>query len=179
MQLVITNARLAFGDAIYTKSSYNGGEEKFSCKLILDPSTKSGAKQISQIEASIAKMAKSELKLAKLPAAKSCLCDGDEKTWDGFAGMMFISASNKHRPQVVNRSQQPVAQDDLEEAPYSGCTVTAVINLWAQNNNWGKRINASLEVVQFVKDGERFGAGGTPVDLSVLPDLEDEDDDLD
>ncbi len=33
-----------------------------------------------------------------------------------------------------------------------------MIRLWYQDNHYGKRINASLRNVQFVKDGEPFGA---------------------
>jgi hypothetical protein len=34
-----------------------------------------------------------------------------------------------------------------------------VIELWAQNNNYGKRINANLLGVQFLKDDEPFADG--------------------
>jgi hypothetical protein len=30
--------------------------------------------------------------------------------------------------------------------------------VWAQDNKYGKRINASLEAIQFVRHGEAFGA---------------------
>ena len=51
-----------------------------------------------------------------------------------------------------------------------------VIRLWWQDNQFGKRINASLEVVRFRKDGEAFGAA--PVSADVLDDIDDEDDDI-
>jgi hypothetical protein len=38
--------------------------------------------------------------------------------------------------------------------------VNASIELWCQDNNYGKRINASLRGVQFLKDGEAFAGGG-------------------
>jgi hypothetical protein len=35
-----------------------------------------------------------------------------------------------------------------------------VVEIWAQDNNYGKRINASLKGVQFVRDGDAFAGGG-------------------
>jgi len=47
---------------------------------------------------------------------------------------------------------------------YAGCYVNAIISLWAQDNTYGKRINAQLEGVQFCNNGEPLGAGGIDVD---------------
>ena len=38
--------------------------------------------------------------------------------------------------------------------------VNAIIEIWPQDNQFGKRVNASLLGVQFVKDGERLAGGG-------------------
>jgi hypothetical protein len=35
--------------------------------------------------------------------------------------------------------------------------------VWAQDNQYGKRINAALRAVQFVKDGAPFGEGNIDV----------------
>jgi len=42
--------------------------------------------------------------------------------------------------------------------------------LWAQDNQFGKRVNAELLGVQFVRDGEPFGGGkpATPEDFEDL-----------
>ncbi|MDQ9777799.1 DUF2815 family protein, partial [Acinetobacter baumannii] len=50
--------------------------------------------------------------------------------------------------------------------------------LWCQDNNYGKRINASLRGVQFLKDGEAFAGGGIASeddfeDLSAADEAED------
>ena len=175
MQITLTNVRLSFAD-IFTAKAINDGAPRFSANFLLDPVK--DAKQIKKVQAGIDKLIKEELKLKKLPADKVCLKDGDDKEYDGYAGMMFVSSANSKRPQVVNRAQEPVAEQDGIEVPYSGCVCNGVIRLWAQNNKYGKRINASLEVVQFVTDGETFGA--PKVDLSdALPALEDEEDDDD
>ena len=51
-----------------------------------------------------------------------------------------------------------------------------VIDVWAQNNQYGKRINAQLDGVQFVRDGEPFGEGGISVD--AFDAFGDDDDDF-
>jgi hypothetical protein len=53
-----------------------------------------------------------------------------------------------------------------------------VVELWAQDNQYGKRINASLGGVQFAKDGESFGGGGNVVEADDFDDLSVNADDL-
>jgi hypothetical protein len=59
---------------------------------------------------------------------------------------------------VIDRDKTPLAESD--NRPYSGCYVNCIIELWAQNNAYGKRINANLLAVQFYKDGQPFGDAG-------------------
>ena len=43
---------------------------------------------------------------------------------------------------------------------YAGCWVNILIRPWWQNSaKWGKRVNAGLTAVQFVRDDEPFGQG--------------------
>ena len=39
----------------------------------------------------------------------------------------------------------------------------AILRIWPQDNNFGKRLNCSLEAVQYVSPGERFGAKAVDV----------------
>ncbi|WP_155814796.1 ssDNA-binding protein, partial [Serratia symbiotica] len=90
---------------------------------------------------------------------KICLHDGDEKAeYEGYPGNKFFSASNKARPRIVDRDNTILVQADGR--PYAGCYVNAVIDIWAQDNKFGKRINASLGGVQFYQDGDAFAGGG-------------------
>jgi hypothetical protein len=54
---------------------------------------------------------------------------------------------------------------------YSGCYVNASIELWAQDNKFGKRINATLMGVQFLRDGARLVGGGVASadDFEAIP----------
>ena len=88
-----------------------------------------------------------------------CLKDGDKKDYEGYAGNMYIRASNKVRPLVLNRDKTPLTEQD--GVIYSGCYVEVIMSFWAQDNKWGKRVNANLRGVRFHSDGEAFSGGGT------------------
>ncbi len=93
-----------------------------------------------------------------------CLRAGDSKAnYDGFAGNMYVSARGYVRPLVIAQDKTPLTESDGK--PYSGCYVNAQISIWAQQNQYGKRINAQLGGVQFLRDGESFG-GGHVADVS-------------
>jgi hypothetical protein len=106
----------------------------------------------------------------KLKSERLCVRDGDEEPWDGYAGHFYVSASSpESRPPAVitNRKDKDgrwiEAKPGQQGCPYAGCYVNAVVRLWAQDDRrYGKRINASLEAVQFRADGKAFGAA--PVD---------------
>ena len=88
------------------------------------------------------------------------LHDGDEKAqYDGFAGNFFVTASAQETaaPTVIDRDRSPLTQ--RSGRPYPGCYVNASLEFWAQDNAYGKRINAQLRGVQFLRDGDSFSAG--------------------
>tara|TARA_R110000822_G_scaffold148879_7_gene287886 strand:+ start:251 stop:778 length:528 start_codon:yes stop_codon:yes gene_type:complete len=153
-QLKLQNVRLSF-PSLFRKATFSGEETKFEGTFLLDKETH--ADKIKEIEDAIAAITANNLKGAKLKADKICLKDGDEIDYDGYAGNMSIKASNGKRPLVVDRDRNPLSESD--NRPYSGCYVNAVLELWAQDNQYGKRINASLLGVQFFKDGQPFGDG--------------------
>ena len=88
----------------------------------------------------------------------TALRDGIEKEEkDGYGDdVMFLSASSKTRPQVVHRKASiPLVEED--GILYAGCYVNAHVGFWVQSNTWGKRVNANLLAVQFLRDGDPFG----------------------
>ena len=97
---------------------------------------------------------------------KICYKDGDTKImYGGFEGNMFVSARNgKCAPQVLNRDLKPITESQGLIAP--GCIVNALIDVWAQDNKYGKRINALLLGVQYVSGVQNNTA------FEALPPLE-------
>lgn len=150
----IENARLSF-PALFEAKAFNDGKPAFKAVLILNKKTQ--AAQIAKIEATIELVKKEEWKGKAVKLLGTCLKDGAEKAdLDGYGDeVVFVSASNPKRILVVDRARTPLTAEDGK--PYAGCYVNATIRVWAQDNKFGKRINASLRAVQFYKDGEPFG----------------------
>ena len=168
-KITLKNVRLSF-PSLWRKAVFNGEDTKFEATFLLDKDEH--ADKIAEIEAAVAATIKEQLKGAKLKADKICLRDGDQETYDGYEGCMSFKASNGRRPLVIDRDRTPLTEDDGK--PYAGCYVNATVELWAQNNQYGKRINANLLGVQFVADGESFGGGGSVADVDDFDELEDD-----
>jgi hypothetical protein len=163
MKIAIKNARLAFPNLFKATTVNGGGEPAFSAAFLIPPDHPA-VKEINDAAEKLgrekwgAKWAAIKKEIAakdKMP-----LHDGDNKaSYAGFEGMMYINARNKTRPLVLDRDKTPLTEQDGR--PYAGCYVVGSIELWTQDNSYGKRINASLRGVQFYRDGEAFAGGGT------------------
>lgn len=177
MKVALSNVRLAFADSLFVaKKVNNEGEPRHSAVFIIDPKSPivktlddaitavANEKWGKQAAPTLAKLrSEGRICFAKLPKT-----NGAGVVYEGFEDMFSITASNKARPLVIARDKTPLTQADGK--PYSGCYVNASLELWAQDNNFGRRINASLKGVQFVKDGDAFG-GGTPASPDEFADL--------
>lgn len=154
MQVKLLNVRLSFPD-LFKPKSVNGSEPKYGAAFLLDK--KQDGAQIDKIRAAMKSVATEKFG-ANLPKGlKTCLHEGSEKEYDGYsAENMYISTSTAARPTVIDQDMTPLTAEDNK--PYAGCFVNAVIRLWAQDNQYGKRINAQIQGVQFVNDGDAFGA---------------------
>lgn len=172
MKIKMQNVRLSFPSLFQTATF--GGEDtgKYEATFILDKTEH--AKVIEQVKAAMAQLAKERLKGKLPPADKLCFKDGDDLDREEFQGKMTIKASTKKRPLVIDSDKTPLAEADGK--PYAGCYVNAIVTLWPQDNQYGRRINAQLDGVQFRADGEPFGDGGISVDAfdAFGEDFEDE-----
>lgn len=170
-KLRIQNVRVTF-PAFFEPKVVNGqGEPKYSGAFLFPKDhPQIGAIRAALEEAGTDKWgAKAKGVMSGLKASdKLAVHDGDSKSeYEGYAGNLFINASNKIRPLVVDADRSPLAAGDGK--PYSGCYVNVMLEFWAQDNNFGKRVNASLLGVQFAKDGDRLAGGG----VAAATDFED------
>lgn len=174
MKHKLKNVRLSFA-SIFNRSQFNGEEGKFEATFLLDKEAQQEA--IKALEDDIKSRIETSFKGTKLKPENICLKDGDDFEYEGYAGNMSIKGSSNKRPIIVDRDKSPLVEDDGK--PYSGCYVNAVVDLWTQNNAFGKRVNCNLLAVQFFKDGEAFGAAGGSASVDDFDMFEeDEDDDL-
>jgi hypothetical protein len=159
MKLTLENVRLSF-PALWKPKGFQGGGNtgtpKYSATLLLNK-----AEHKDQID--ILRKAVSAVMMEKWPDKKNrgnikiCVREGAEKgDVEGYgADVIFVNASNDHKIPVVDRDRTPLQEGDPR--PYAGCRVNAAIRLWAQDNQFGKRINAQLLGIQFTADDEAFG----------------------
>lgn len=162
----LKNVRLSF-PSVFKRSIFQDKEGKFEATFLMDKDSQ--ADQIEAVEAAIEAAIK-EAKL-KVPKDKRALKDGDDSEYEGYEGHMSLKAASNKRPTVINRDKTPLVEDD--DVIYAGCYVNAIVDIWIQNNNYGKRANCNLYGIQFVKDGESFGMGPTDVtdDFEELEDV--------
>lgn len=178
MKVMLKDVRISFPDLFEAKSFDGNQDPKYGAQFLIE---KEGDNYDAVVKAmkAVAKDAwkdKADKALANLnKTGKTCLNDGDEKDYDGYADMYYISARSKSRPTVIDKDKTPLTKDDGK--PYSGCYVNAAIDIWAQDNNFGKRVNATLRGVQFFKDGDPF-SGSSEASADEF-DVFESDDDLD
>ena len=178
-RLTIKDVRIAYAQGIYTaRAAKPGDKEKYGAAFLF-PANHPAVKEIAAatVRAAQAKWgAKADDMLKQLKAADRLpVHNGDAKASSaGYEGNLFVNAGNAIRPTVVDRDRSPLTAADGR--PYSGCYVNAIIEVWAQDNQHGKRINASLLGVQFVRDGEKLAGGSTATadDFEAIPDTEGE-----
>lgn len=171
-RITLKNVRLSFADGVHEAKGITGadgkpGKPRYNCGLIISGDDK---KLLELIEETTQEVAKAKWK-DKAPAIlkglakqdKLALHDGDTKPkYDGYPGNFYLSPGRDEKDgQPSLKGHVPsVELTDKEKRKlfYSGAYVNAYIELWAQDNNFGQRINATLRGLQFVKDGDAFGS---------------------
>ena len=152
----------------------NEGTPKFSATAIIDPETRSGRDNIKRLEDAIA-AAKEDKWGSKIPKIKDdriCLREGDRDD-DASRDMMIVAASNEARPTVLDQDGNEVTAAD--DVVYAGCYGDMIVRIWAQDNDYGQRVNASLEGFRFREDGEPLSSRRR-VTADDFDDDDDEDD---
>ena len=184
--VMLTNVRLAFPH-LFTPSrgDENGGYRRGALFIIDGNDAENLAKVNAAIQSAAVRKWPDEKKRAGILAMltrqdKLCLHEGITKAkYDGFEGNWFVSANAKSAKEakdagpvtVVDRDRS-IALTEADGRPYSGCYVNALVEIYAQDNNFGQRINAVLKGVQFWADGDAF-AGTPPASPDDFPSMED------
>ena len=95
------------------------------------------------------------------------------EAYQGFDKHFYLSARNaKTQPSVYNQyGDELTTKDAIERGAFSGAVVHASVEIWAQDNKWGRRINCSLRGVMLTGEGENFGGGSAPASADEFASL--------
>jgi hypothetical protein len=175
-QVTLLRVRLSFPNLFEAKAGDAGATPRYGAQFLIDGKDKAN---LDKVNAAIDAAIKEKWpKRANRKGLKVCLKDAGEKAdkYDGYEdGNWFLSANRsvkQGRPLVVDRKKTPVTEQD--GVVYGGCYVNAGVSIYAMTHpTGGDQVNASLEAVQFVSDGEPFGSAKPTAD--ALPDLPDEE----
>lgn len=167
MEIILLDVRLSFPD-LWEPVRFKGqGKARYSASFLIEPGSENDKKVLAAINAAAKEKwgdkAESAVRKYLFQPGKSCYMEGNTKEYDGYEGMMVLSAhrnSGQLAPKVIDRAKRPLSEDF--GLPYPGCYVNAKVDIWAQTGDY-TGIRASLNVVQFVRDGEPF-SGSIPND---------------
>ena len=168
-QVLLKNVTLAF-PALGEPQAFGEGEPAYGAKFPIEPNSENS----KLIEAAITAEAKEAWKdkadtvLAKLVEDGKVAYTRREyrsnKTGEPYAGFektFYLGTRNATvQPSVYDQyGDAVVGKAEITRKAFSGAVVNASIEVWAQDNKWGRRINCSLRGVMLTGEGQSFGGG--------------------
>lgn len=182
--IYLSDVRLSFPNLAEPQKQRNettGAERiSYNCELIM-PRDHQGYAQFMQVYARaiqevFKEHAGSVMQMIQNDRKSRCFGAGEEKVnkktfqpYDGYPGMVFITAGSKNPPQMIQGDGSPVdptntmAYQALARKLYGGCRVNAAVKPWVQKNAHGNGIRCDLIAIQFFKDDKPFGEGSVDV----------------
>jgi hypothetical protein len=157
----VDNVRISFCRVFVPKAN-DKDQDKYGVTMLIAKDHKDyGLLQDRVIEVAKAewKERTADVMTAMKLSDKICIHDGGSKPqYPEYKGLMYINTYNSVRPTVYTKGGQLLDKDDGKL--YSGCYANVIIDLWAQDNEYGQRVNAELMGIQFHADGESLAGGG-------------------
>jgi hypothetical protein len=170
-QLMLKDIPLSF-PAIDAPKAFGEGEPAYGAKLVVVPNGEHAAQLDEALdEAAAAKWEKEDWESIVdelIDDNRVCFVKKEyrnKKTrlpYDGFKGMWYLSTRNPSvQPTVLDKFGNVITDPKkIAQLIYSGCRVHAKVEVWAQDNTFGRRLNCTLMGVMFAGDGQRFGGAG-------------------
>ncbi len=157
--------RVSYPNVFTAKSFQPGQEEKFSIVMLFDKTTdlKTPHKRpngdivlnLRQAahHAAIEKWGPKEKwpKNLRMPFRDG---DEDKPGVQGYENVIFVSASNKNRPGVVDAQRRPIVESD--GSFYAGCYARVTLQAFAYDTMGNKGVSFSLLNIMKTGDGEPF-----------------------
>lgn len=148
--------RVSFPAVFVPRSPMDGAEPKYSVVMLFPKDA-----DLSKLK-KIAKDAVTEKWGDKVPKnLRNPFRDGNEKELEGYEGMIFVTASSKMKPGIVNANREPIiSADDF----YAGCYARATVNAYAYDKNGNAGVAFGLKNIQKLEEGEPFSGRTKPED---------------
>lgn len=182
----LDNVRLLYPTVFEPEQFQGEGEFAYTCSLLMPPDHPQ-MKALRKVAETIAlnKWADGAGAVMKSAWGKdmNCLHDGNLKGGELYEDMFYVSCRNSGskgrmpvlKPSIVitidgvNRTRgdfkdaKELEQFDklCRDKIYMGAYVNASIELWAQDNGFGKRVNAQIRGLQFLRDGDVISGGAS------------------
>ena len=174
---VIIPCRISFANIWVPKSINGGDDKKYSVALLIPKKDKATLAKIHKaVEYAKEEGTKKNWGGKIPPVLKLPLRDGDiERGEDeSYKGCMFLNATSKDAPEIVDRNVQPIL-DPMECGSGDYCNVS--VNFYSFSKGGNRGVAAGLQNIQKVRDGVRL-AGKTSA-ASDFEEIEGEDDGTD
>lgn len=171
--VILKNCRLSFPDLWKPGKPMNEGDvPKYGAQFIFDADSEAGkAAQEALISAARETFGENwKAIVGAMEKSKKCVRKGDDNlskeglVRDGYAGKLYLVARNKAKPLIIGPRKGadgtfPVLTEDGGK-PYGGCYVNVKVDIKAMKakDKIPNQVYASLLTVQYVSDGEAFGA---------------------
>jgi len=161
--------RASFAHVFKPRAFKEGQEPKYSVVMLFDEK-----EDLSALK-KLAKAAADDKWPKGIPTnLRSPFRKGSEKPdLDGYEGKVFITASSKMQPGVVDNQVQPILN---ESDFYSGCYARATVTAYAYDHMGNKGVAFGLQNIQKLRDGEPFSGRSKAEDDFDVFDTGNEDD---
>ena len=175
---VVGPVRFSYCHVWEPAAAQEGGEKKYSVSIIIPKTNRPAIKKLQYaIEAAIDAGIHEKFRGKRPANLKTPLRDGDVERPDDptYAGSMFLNATSKTRPGIVDRDHNDIL-DQTEF--YSGCYGYVSINFYAFNTSGNVGIAAGLNNIMKTKDGPALGGRETAQNDFAGIEVEDDEDDF-
>lgn len=141
--------RVSFPQVFKAKAMDENSDAKFSLVMLFDKGT--DLKKLKQIAGAAVKEKWGDKKPKTL---RNPFRDASDKDYEGYDdGMIYITASSKMRPGVINKKGSDL---DSEEQFYGGCYAQATVVAYAYDVKGNKGVAFGLRNVLKTRDGDPF-----------------------
>jgi len=146
--------RVSFPNVFKPKAFQPGQDAKYSIVMLFPKKTNLAVFKRAVDNAAIEKWGENK---AKWPKLRLPFRDGNEfQDRKGYKDHIFISASAKDKPGVVDQKRDRIDPETGDQIFYAGCYARASLIAFAYDNMGNRGVGFALQNIQKLRDGEKF-----------------------